>query len=33
MAELRALIVDNSPVICKVLRYVLEAEGCTVDTS
>ncbi|NLB06290.1 MAG: response regulator, partial [Desulfobulbaceae bacterium] len=33
MAELRALIVDNSPVICKVLRYVLEAEGCTVDTA
>jgi signal transduction histidine kinase/response regulator of citrate/malate metabolism len=31
MAELRALVVDNSPVVCQVLRYVLEAEGWTVD--
>ena len=31
MADLRALVVDNSPVVCQVLRYVLEAEGWTVD--
>ena len=31
MADLRALVVDNSPVVCQMLRYVLEAEGWTVD--
>ena len=31
MADLRALVVDNSPVVCQVLRYVLEAAGWTVD--
>ncbi|MDX9835064.1 MAG: response regulator [Desulfobulbus sp.] len=33
MAELHALVVDNSLVACKVLRYLLEAEGWAVDTA
>ena len=31
MAEIHALVVDNSPVIRKILSYVLEAEGCVVQ--
>ena len=31
MGEIHALVVDNSPVIRKILSYVLEAEGCHVD--
>ncbi len=31
MAEIRALVVDNSPVIRKIVSYVLEAEGCIVQ--
>ncbi len=30
MAEIHALVVDNSPVVQKILGYVLEAEGCVV---
>lgn len=31
MGEIHALVVDNSPVIRKILSYVLEAEGCRVQ--
>jgi signal transduction histidine kinase/DNA-binding response OmpR family regulator len=31
MADIHALVVDNSPVIRKILSYVLEAEGCMVQ--
>ena len=31
MTDIRVLVVDNSPVIRRILRYVLEGEGCTVD--
>lgn len=31
MGEIRALVVDNSPVIRRILGYMLEAEGCRVD--
>lgn len=31
MGEIDALVVDNSPVIRKILSYVLEAEGCRVQ--
>lgn len=31
MTEIYALVVDNSPVIRKILGYVLEAEGCRVE--
>ncbi len=31
MAEIHALVVDNSPVIRRILGYVLEAEGCRVE--
>lgn len=31
MAEIHALVVDNSPVIRKIVSYVLEAEGCLVQ--
>lgn len=30
MSEIQALVVDNSPVIRRILSYVLEAEGCRV---
>lgn len=33
MAEIKALVVDNSPVIRKILCYVLEAEGCDVEAA
>lgn len=33
MNEIYALVVDNSPVIRRILGYVLEAEGCTVETA
>jgi len=31
MNEIHALVVDNSPVIRRILSYVLEAEGCSVQ--
>ena len=31
MNEIQALVVDNSPVIRRILSYVLEAEGCCVQ--
>jgi PAS domain S-box-containing protein len=31
MNEIQALVVDNSPVIRRILSYVLEAEGCSVQ--
>ncbi len=31
MTELHALVVDNSPVIRKIISYMLEAEGCQVQ--
>lgn len=31
MADIHVLVVDNSPVIRRILGYVLEAEGCVVD--
>lgn len=31
MTDVHALVVDNSPVIRRILSYVLEAEGCTVQ--
>jgi len=33
MAEIKALVVDNSPVIRKILCYVLEGEGCDVEAA
>jgi len=33
MAEIKALVVDNSPVIRKILCYVLEGEGCEVEAA
>ncbi len=33
MAEIHALVVDNSPVIRKILSHVLEAEGCLVQVA
>lgn len=33
MDEIHALVVDNSPVIRKILSYILEAEGCRVETA
>jgi CheY-like chemotaxis protein len=33
MNEIYALVVDNSPVIRRILGYVLEAEGCTAETA
>ena len=33
MAEIHALVVDNSPVIRKIVSYVLEAEGCIVQVA
>lgn len=33
MGEIHALVVDNSPVIRKILSYVLEAEGCLVQVA
>ncbi|MGD9949811.1 MAG: response regulator [Desulfobulbus sp.] len=31
MVDIHALVVDNSPVIRRILGYVLEGEGCVVD--
>lgn len=31
MADIHALVVDNSPVIRRILGYVLEGEGCVVE--
>ena len=31
MAEIRALVVDNNPVVRKIVCYILEAEGCIVQ--
>ncbi|MDD2462416.1 MAG: response regulator [Desulfobulbus sp.] len=31
MADIQVLVVDNSPVIRRILGYVLEGEGCVVD--
>jgi len=33
MAKIKALVVDNSPVIRKILCYVLEGEGCDVEAA
>jgi len=33
MTEIQALVVDNSPVIRRILSYVLEAEGCCVQVA
>ncbi|WP_319588443.1 response regulator [uncultured Desulfobulbus sp.] len=33
MNEIQALVVDNSPVIRRILSYVLEAEGCCVQVA
>lgn len=33
MTDLKALVVDNSPVIRKILSYVLEEAGCLVQTA
>ena len=33
MAEIHALVVDNSPVLRKIVSYALEAEGCIVQTA
>ncbi|NLX18925.1 MAG: response regulator, partial [Desulfobulbus sp.] len=33
MDEIHTLVVDNSPVIRKILSYILEAEGCSVETA
>ena len=33
MNEIQALVVDNSPVIRRILSYVLEAEGCSVQVA
>jgi PAS domain S-box-containing protein len=33
MADIHVLVVDNSPVIRRILRYVLEGEGCLVETA
>ena len=33
MTDIHVLVVDNSPVIRRVLSYVLEGEGCVVDAA
>ena len=33
MAKIKVLVVDNSPVIRKILCYVLEGEGCDVEAA
>jgi two-component system, cell cycle sensor histidine kinase and response regulator CckA len=33
MADIYALVVDNSPVIRRIMSFVLEAEGCIVETA